>query len=432
MSKNTLATRLQYYGEDPLTRINRQKRHSLHMSLKNDYNSRLIKTPAKNTCYALINTNNLKPDYDKKIISVDFDSRLEAGDVFEVLDDHSMWMVYLPILTETAYLRAEIIRCRYTLEVEGEKYWVYFQGPTETDLRWYIKSGTNFNELNLSGTIYIKNTPQTRNHFKRFTHLSINGHTWEVQVTDSISVPGVLELEIQEYYDPVVSDLPEIIKEDNETEDMIGPKIVGRAVVQQEEIVGYGIDDQYMNSSYSWKILNNERVRVVSVDRNGKFCKVKIHDGAIGNFIIEYGPHQLQVEIDSKEQIIKGPTKVYPYDKHEYWVETDKQCHFRVNNDLAKIISQTSNSCQVFISSSKKGNFILECDVEEYEQDTSNDNELIEVLSEEELPVEPDEGSGEGEIEIPDDEIIEEEPSEDEEEEKTFVTFTLPIRILSF
>ena len=69
-----------------------------------------------------MNTNNLKPDYDKKSLSVEFAAGLEAGDVFEILDDGTHWMVYLPILTETAYLRSEIIRCRYTLEVEDELY----------------------------------------------------------------------------------------------------------------------------------------------------------------------------------------------------------------------------------------------------------------------------------------------------------------------
>ena len=149
---------------------------------------------------------NSKSDYDKEYISVEYAAGLEAGDTFECLDDGSHWMIYLPIITETAYLRSEIIRCRYTLNVDGEKYWVYFQGPTETDLRWFIKNQINVNELNLSGTIYIKNDEKTKKFFKRFTHLKLDGHVWEVQVTDAISVPGILELEIQEYYDNSIAE----------------------------------------------------------------------------------------------------------------------------------------------------------------------------------------------------------------------------------
>ena len=85
-------------------------------------------------------------------------------------------MVYLPVLTETAYLRSEIIRCRYVLEIDGEKYRIAFRGPEETDLRWFIKSGVNINELNLSGTIFIKLTPKTRAYFERFTHIKVDGH----------------------------------------------------------------------------------------------------------------------------------------------------------------------------------------------------------------------------------------------------------------
>lgn len=122
MSIKTLAARLEHQGGDRLGRINQQKLRSLQAALKNDYNSRLIKTPLHAAWPALINTNNLKPDYDKKILSVEYAAELEAGDVFEVLDDHTHWMVYLPILTETAYLRSEIIRCRYTLAIDDEVY----------------------------------------------------------------------------------------------------------------------------------------------------------------------------------------------------------------------------------------------------------------------------------------------------------------------
>ena len=65
MSFKTLAARLTYQGGDALGRINKQKLNSLRYALKNDYNSCLIKTPKRAAWPALINTNNLKPDYDK-------------------------------------------------------------------------------------------------------------------------------------------------------------------------------------------------------------------------------------------------------------------------------------------------------------------------------------------------------------------------------
>ena len=57
MSMKTLAARIQYLGGDQLSRINVQKRRSLHYALKNDYNSRMIKTPYHMAIHALINEN---------------------------------------------------------------------------------------------------------------------------------------------------------------------------------------------------------------------------------------------------------------------------------------------------------------------------------------------------------------------------------------
>lgn len=91
MSVKTLAARLQYDGGDQLSRINKQKLRSLRSALKNDYQSRTIKTPKRGAWQALINSDpaGIKADYDKKKMSVEFDAGLEPGDVFEVLDDAS-------------------------------------------------------------------------------------------------------------------------------------------------------------------------------------------------------------------------------------------------------------------------------------------------------------------------------------------------------
>lgn len=364
MSLQTLSARIQCAGGDKLGRINKQKLNSLKAALKNDYNSRPIKTDNHSLMYGLVNTNNLKPDYDKKILSIPFDAELEAGDVFTCLDDNTKWMVYLPILTETAYLRSEIIRCRYTLDIEGTEYWLYFQGPTETDLRWYIKAGTNFNELNLSGTIYIKNTPQTKDYFHRFTHIKIDGHTWEVQVTDSISVPGVLELEVQEYYDNKYEELPVVNKVDCTSQ------IIGEQLVKHDAEYGYQIPEKYYHEGWEWSIENNDRVRILETFRDGRTCKVKVEDGAIRTFDIIYGTkregYKLTVRIDNDKPCIQGPQEVYPYDVLIY--KTDMNGVFWLETDMAKLEQKESNKCTVSITSGKKGKFVLYFIDEEYNE----------------------------------------------------------------
>lgn len=358
MSIKTLAARTQYLGGNQLDRINKQKLRSFQAALKNDYQTRYIKTNSHAVWPCLINKNSLKADYDKEYISVEYAAGLEAGDTFECLDDGSHWMIYLPIITETAYLRSEIIRCRYTLNVDGEKYWVYFQGPTETDLRWFIKNQINVNELNLSGTIYIKNDEKTKKFFKRFTHLKLDGHIWEVQVTDAISVPGILELEIQEYYDNSIAELPEI-KLDQETPLNV---IKGQTVVKQDSIIGYMIDNAAYDPNIEWEVRDNPRVKIEEILDNGRICKVKIFAGAVKTFRIYYGEQFLEVTIDWQKPIIQGPQEVYPYDTHTYFIKKlpeGEKVEFSIDNNNAQIINTEKDSCQVEIISSKKGKFTL-------------------------------------------------------------------------
>lgn len=356
MSVKTLAARIQYLGGDQLNRIDKQKLRSLQAVLKNSYQTRYIKTDKHAAWPCLINKNSLKSDYDKEYISIEYASGLEAGDTFECLDDSTHWMIYLPIITETAYLRAEIIRCRYTLDINGKTYWIYFQGPTETDLRWFIKNQININELNLSGTIYIKNDENTKQFFHRFTHIKLDGHIWEVQVTDSISVPGILELEVQEYYDNTIAELPEI-KLDEETPLNV---IKGQTVVKQDSVVGYMIDALAYDPTLTWEIKDNPRVKIEEILENGRICKVRIADGAVRTFRIYYGEQFLEVTIDWQKPIIQGPQEVYPYDVVQYSIAAvplDGLVNFKINNNNAKIIDQNGGTCTVEIVSSKKGKF---------------------------------------------------------------------------
>lgn len=370
MSIKTLAARVQYAGGDQIGRMNKQKLRSLQWALKNDYNTRMIKTPNKAAVPCLINTGNLKSDYDKKYISVEFSSGLEAGDTFEILDDGTHWMIYLPILTETAYLRSEIIRCRYQLEIDGSLYWIYFQGPTETDLRWFLKNQININELNLSGTIYIKNDEKTKHFFNRFTHIKIDGHVWEVQVTDPITVPGILELEVQEYYDNSIAELPEIKEVSGEY-----PlnTIKGADIVKQDTIVGYSIDPLCYNKDISWKVENNPRVKLQETLENGRICKVKIYPGAVKTFDICYGEQKRTITIDWAKPIIQGPQEVYPYETHTYWIKGENaKATFSIDSDLAEIVETGNDYCKVEIVSGKKGEFVLYCTPEGQEQTELN------------------------------------------------------------
>lgn len=363
MSLKTLSARIDYLGGDQLSRINKQKLQSFRAALKNDYNSRLIKTDkhASVPCIIKNNAYGLKADYDKKYISVEFSAGLEAGDVFQCLDDNSRWMIYLPILTETAYLRSEIIRCDHSLNINGKEYFVYFQGPVETDIRWFIKNGINANELNKSGTVYIKKDDNTLSFFHRFTKIKINGHMWEVQVTDPISVPGILELELQEYYDNKEADLPQVKPSDK------NQLIKGEKIVKQNTSVGYMVDDSIYNTSTSWTIAGNDRVKIEEVLNNGQICKVKVNEGAIGKFTLSYGTNSMEITIDTSDSFISGPIEVFPYSTNRYSIALPqgKEALFRTDNPNAKIIAVGDDYCDVEIVSGKSGKFKVMVKIDE-------------------------------------------------------------------
>lgn len=359
MSMRTMSARMAYLGGNQLDRIDKQKLRTLKSVLKNSYNSRLIRVPNGSVWDALITTSSggLKSQRDRKELSVEFDSGLKPGETFELLEDCTHWMVYLPILTETAYLRAEILRCNHQLEVNGQKYWIYLNGPVETDLRWFLKNNINANELNLSGTIYIKKDENTKEFFKRFTRIKIDGHVWEVQVTDSLTVPGIIELEIQEYYDNIIEELPEIKKATPDEEDAI---ITGMTTVKQNTSVGYSIGDTYYDPNTEWKVDGNDRVKIAGIYKDGRVCEVKIEDGAVGTFLLEYGTQRITVTIDWEESAIQGPTTVYPYDVHKYWMKNQEKVEFSIDDtNKANITDAGDDWCEVEITCGKKGGFTI-------------------------------------------------------------------------
>lgn len=275
MSLETLKTRIDYLGGDSLDRIKQQKLKSFYAALGNDYNSRLILTPFGENFRALINDNNTKSDYDKRYISVDYAAQLSPGDVFECIDDNTHWMIYLQDLVEIAYFKAEIVRCRYQIQIDDQDYWIYFQGPTETTIRWNLKRDLTWNDLNFSGTVYIQRNKQTQEYFNRFDKIKIDGHTWQVKVVDTLTVPGIIELEVQEYFDSLTEDLVKTHQINIQND------IFGLQEVYPYEIYQYNIKDTTGEFSIS-----NNKARILS-QTDGQ-CQVEILSGKKGNFNLIY------------------------------------------------------------------------------------------------------------------------------------------------
>ena len=351
MSLNTLKTRIDYMGGNNLGRIKQQKLRSFRAALKNDYNSRTVMTPLGEIYQALINDDNTKPDYDKRFISIDYQAQLQPGDVVECVDHNTHWMIYLQDLVEIAYFKSEIVRCRYQIEINDEEYWIYFQGPVETALRWNLQKDINWNDLNFSGTIYIQKTDETKEYFNRFTKLKIDGHTWQVKVVDTLTVPGIIELEVEEYFDSLTDDLIEVKKVDNEF------KIFGLTEVMRGDIVGYRIDDSVFNTDDEWSIIGDDAI-IKELRSDGQICVVSIIDDTSETFTIKFGELTLPVIIAKSQEMIIGDNKVYPYSNHKYTAKNTSGV-YTLSNNKATILSQKDGVCNIEITTSKKGSFDL-------------------------------------------------------------------------
>ena len=231
---NNLARHLyQMGGRTQQERMIRDKRRSLDKAVLYSYQGAFVKKVSQTEqppVRALINPDKVKQDYDDKIISIGFEHEFAAGDVFEWVNTGSYWLVYLQDLTELAYFRSEIRRCRYIIEwldEDGNKYSAYaaVRGPVETKIDYIQKHGISVDNPNLSLNILLPLNEDTKKQFQRYSKFYLQGDSvcWRVEASDWISTPGILEINAVEYYA-------------NEIEDDIEAGLAGAFVLKDAEI----------------------------------------------------------------------------------------------------------------------------------------------------------------------------------------------------
>ena len=72
---------------------------------------------------------------------------MKPGDVFTWKENGTDWLVYLRRLEETAYFRAEICRCKYTVDIDGEEYKCYAARPSTNEINWRHQSEKLWNDI---------------------------------------------------------------------------------------------------------------------------------------------------------------------------------------------------------------------------------------------------------------------------------------------
>lgn len=247
-------------------RMIRDKRRSLDKALKYSYQAATIEKAddslTQQKIRALINPNKLKMDYDDKILSVPFEWGFKSGDVFRWEGTNTYWLIYLQDLTELAYFRGDIRRCRYILKFQTEdgiqEVYAATRGPVETKINFIQKHQISVDTPNHSLHILMPQTAATIEYFKRYSkfYLStsddnqINNYQdkicYRVEATDWISTPGILEITAVEYYaneheDDIEGGLVGVhIQEPNNPNDIsVEAKIIGETFIKPQSAYTY-------------------------------------------------------------------------------------------------------------------------------------------------------------------------------------------------
>ncbi len=280
-----MKTRIGFLGEGADERLVEGKLRSMHAALENSYQAEWVifnkGTSHKRKFKALINPDKLKDDYDKKIISIDFEAGAKIGDVFYWERTNTYWMITLQHYEEEAYFRGSIQRCDYQLDINGHKYWIYLRGPVETTTQWRQKHKIEMNDLNYSLLMYIVKNEETLEFFSRHQIVSFDGHRWKVAATDKYSSNGYIQVYLDEYFDNEFEETSEIEEEviiDNGVPYIDGP--------QNVTALDCSIVYQIKNISNGEFVVNSDKVKIVKTDMNT--CVIDITSGKSGSFDIIY------------------------------------------------------------------------------------------------------------------------------------------------
>lgn len=292
--------RVQYEGYDVADGRNvTGKYKSFKAALKNSYQAEWITlnegkdTEARWRC--LINPSRLTENFDKKVISIDFDSGVTEGTVFYWDRTGKHWIVDLQQHTEEAYFRGLITRCDYEINVDGTDYWIALTGPNETSTVWNEKHGIAWNDLNYKMKGVITKNSQTVNYFTRhqviklkLTYPDVNTgetieewHRWKVVATDKYSSDNVIEIYLDEWYDNEAEDNmrePEI-----EIPDLYEPHIEGPRMVH---VFDTDVSFSIVGLTDGEFVVDSNKVKITKMDKTS--CIIDILASKATTFNLSY------------------------------------------------------------------------------------------------------------------------------------------------
>lgn len=243
----------------------------------------------------LINPSRLTENFDKKVLSIDFDAGVREGTVFWWDRTGRYWLVNLQQHTEEAYFRGTITRADYEIEIDGEIYRGIQRGPNETDTDWKLKHQIAWNNLNYSIVLQIAKDSRTVEYFTRhkiiklkLTYPDVNTgeiieeyHNWQIVATDKYSSEYLLDVYLNEANDNEMEDA--MIDPTPAEPDTMEPYIEGpRLVYNYDTNLTYSIVGI---TNGGWAV-NNKGVKIISTSESQ--CVLEITSGKPFSFILSY------------------------------------------------------------------------------------------------------------------------------------------------
>ena len=297
-------------GEAQQDRMIKDKRESLDKALLYSYQGAQVRKLGSETVErALINPNQVKQNYDDKIISIGYEYGYEPGTVFEWVNTGTKWLIYLQDLTELAYFKGDIRNCSYEISWETadggrETVWAAVRGPVETKIDSGVKSGVSLDSPNHSLYLMLPKTKAVVEQFTRYSKFYLKPTSegeqpicWRVEATDTVSMPGILEIHAIEYYA-------------NEDADDITEGIVDGLLVQETPEPATAVIEGEIfikpKRSYTYKYTGSEnsvwsydRNLPIEVNENNKEITIKWLKTYTGQFVLSYGKEEKTIVVES-------------------------------------------------------------------------------------------------------------------------------------
>lgn len=296
------------------------KYKSFEAALKNSYQAEWITldkgTENERRWRCLINPSRLTEQFDKKVISIDFESGVQEGTVFYWDRTDRYWMINLQQHTEEAYFRGIITRAEFQIDVDGTKYWAILRGPVETTTEWKGKHNIYWNNLNYSLALQVPKNSQTVHYFTRHKIIKVQMqfpdvntgemieefHNWKVVATDKYSSEFLIDVYLDEWNDNAMEDARVQDGGDGGSEDSSEqetPHIEG-----SDYVYGYDTDIPFSivgDTGGTWTVDNDKVAKITSIE--GNTCFIEVLVGKKSSFTLTYQSNLVslvkQVEVKS-------------------------------------------------------------------------------------------------------------------------------------